>query len=248
VARLEAEGLALVARDDRASLDAAEQLMRAALRADPGFHQARADLALVELLLAAARRDEASRLASPEGDELMRSGRDLRERALDELRPLVRKHRRDPSVLRALAVYYGLDGDAPQAAKVIAEARAAGSDPWVDLAELASDLRSGGTEAVTRLGAFVSSHPGLLRARMMLARALLDRSRQDDSLRALDDLLAANPNHEHALRLKASILSPPPARLATVPLPSAAPPPQRPGYLPRKRASGGAPRQRQVSP
>jgi len=37
VASLEAEGLALAARDDGASLDSAEQLMQAALRTDPGF-------------------------------------------------------------------------------------------------------------------------------------------------------------------------------------------------------------------
>jgi len=248
VASLEAEGLALAARDDGASLDSAEQLMQAALRTDPGFYQARAGLAFVELLVAAARRDEASRLTSAEGDALMRSGRDLRERALDELRPLVREHGRDASVLRALAVYYALDGDAQQTAKLVAQARATGSDPWIDLAELASDLGNGGTEAVTRLGAFVSAHPDMLRARLMLARALLDRSRQDEAVRTLEDILTVNARHELALKLKAWILSPPPARLASVPLPSSDPPPQRPGYLPRKRSSGSAARPPQVSP
>jgi hypothetical protein len=247
-ATLSTEGLALVSRDDAASLDRAAELFRESLRADPGFIQARADLALVELLASAARRDEGARLASADGDALMRSGRELRERALDELRPLVRDHPRAPAVARALAVYYGLEGNAPMTAKLVAQARALGNDPWIDFAELASEIRNGDPDsAVPRLAAFASSHPSLLRARMMLARTLLDHSRTDESLRELDDLLAANPRHELALRLKSRILSPP-APLAAVPVPSEAPPPQKPGYLPRKRTAGGTPLERPVPP
>jgi tetratricopeptide (TPR) repeat protein len=245
-ARVE-QGLALVARDDGASVQRAAELFQEALREDPTLYQARAHRAFLDLLVAGAKRDEASRLAPAEGDPLMQSGRDLRERALDELRPLVREHGHDPAVVRALAVYYGLDGNGPQTAKLVAQARARGSEPWIDFAELAADLRNGDPEAaVTRLAAFASSHPGLLRARMMLARAQLDRSLTEDALRTLDELLAANPRHEQALRLKAHVLSPPPARRVTVPVLQEAPPPQRPGHLPRKR--NGAPAAPSIDP
>jgi len=235
-ASLAREGLALLPWDDSASLERAEELMQAALRADPQFYQARADRALVGLLVAAARRDEAARLEPAEGDALRRSGRELRDRALDELRPLLREHGQDAAVVRALAVYYGLDGNAAQTARLVTQARAMGSDPWIDFAELAADLPNGSRDAtVSRLAAFTASHPGLLRAHMMLVRAQLDRSRADESLGTLDQILAANPRHDLALRLKASILSPPPARVASVPAPPDVPPPRKPGLLPRKR-------------
>ncbi len=235
---LREQGLALFARDDGASMERTVELLDEALRVDARLHQARADRALVELLVAAARRDEAARLASGEG--LMQIGRDLRERALEELRPLVREHAGDLAVVRALAVYYGLEGSGAQTAKLVERARAArSSDPWLDFAELAADLRGSPDTAVTRLAAFAASHPELLRARMMLARAQLDLSRRDDALATLDQLLAANPDHDGAQQLKATILSPPPARVAVVPVPGDAPPPQPPGNLPRKRSGAG---------
>ncbi len=238
VARRE-EALKLAARDDTAGLDRAAELLAEASRLDPRSYQARADRALVELLAASARRDEAARLAS--GDALMQTGRDLRERALEELRPLVREHAGDPAVLRALAVYYGLEGNAEQTERLLERARAAGgSDPWLDFAELAASLRGSSPEkAVAPLAAFAASNPGLLRARMMLALAQLDLSRTDDAIATLDDLLAACPDHDGALKLRARILSPPPARVVVIPAPLSAPPPQLPGNLPRKRSSAG---------
>ncbi len=237
--RLRQEGLALAARDDTASQERAAEQLDEASRANPVLYQARADRALVELLAAAARREEAVRLSS--GDGLMQSGRALREQALDELRPLVRDHPSDPAVVRALAVYYGLEGNAAQTARLVERARAAGTpDPWIDFAELAAALRNTSPDAaVLRLAAFVTSHPGLLRARMMLARAQLDLSRSDDSLLTLDEILAANPDHDLAQQLKARILSPPPARVTVVPLLRDGPPPRPPGYLPHKRSSDG---------
>jgi hypothetical protein len=234
LARLREEAVALAARDDAASLGRALDLLGEAARAEPRFYQARADRTLIEFLQAAARRDEATRLQS--GDELMRSGRELRERGLEELRPLVREHAADPAVARALAVYYGLDGNGEQAAELVGRARASGgADPWLDFAELAARARTAGPgAAVPMLQDFADAHPGLLRARMMLARAQLDLSRIEDSLATVDALLAENPEHDSAKRLKAAILSPPPARLIVLPAPVDAPPPQRPGYLPRK--------------
>jgi predicted Zn-dependent protease len=234
--KLREKGLALVTRDDTASLERAADLLDQSSRVDPRLYQARADRALVELLLAAARRDEASRIAT--GDVLMQSGRELRERAVEELRPLAREHAGDLAVVRALAVYYGLDGNAAQAARLAGLARAAGSpDLWIDFAELAAGLREASREmAITRLAEFAASHPDLLRARIMLARAQLDLSRTDDAVVTLDALLAANPEHDLAQQLKARILSPPPARVVAVPIPLDAPPPRPSGYLPRRRS------------
>ncbi len=237
------ETMALIERDDAASMSRALESMAEAGRVEPRLYQARADRALVELLQAAARRDEARAL--PSGEELMRSGRALREQALDELRPLAREHAADPAVARALAVYYGLDGNQEQVTRLVRRARASGRvDPWIDFAEMVARARAAGPEAaVPILQEFAAAHPGLVRARMMLARAQLGASGRDDSLATLDALLAANPDHDQAKRLKAAILSPPPARISVLPSPPDVPPPQRPGYLPRKpsaRAANGS--------
>jgi tetratricopeptide (TPR) repeat protein len=235
-ASLREEGLALALRDDSASLDRATLLLEEAARLDPRLYSARADRALVGLLVAAARRDQAARL--PDGDALARSARELREQALDSLRPLVREHPRDPAVARALAVYYGLDGRAAESAELAARARAAGGpDPWADLAELAGGLEGTPPEtAGLRLAAFASSHPELLRARMMQARLQLDAGETDGALATLDEILAANPDHDRARDLKASLLAPPAARMVVVPAPPDAPPARAWGTLPRKQA------------
>lgn len=232
--RLREEALALVAGDDEAGLARAAALLEEAARLEPRLHQARADRALVEILVAAARRDEATRLE--DGAALLQSGRDLRERALDELRPLVRANAADASVVRALAVYYGLDGNAAQAARLVGQARAAGSaDSWIDFAELAA--RAAGTsraESAQLLAGFVASHAALVRPRMMLARTLFDLGRASEALAALDDLLAASPDHARAKRLKETILAPPPALMEVRAAPMDAPPPRPQGLLPRK--------------
>jgi len=235
-ASLREEGLALALRDDSASLDRAARLLEEAARLDPRLYPARADRALVGLLVAAARRDEAARL--PDGDALARSARELREQSLDALRPLVRAHPRDPAVARALAVYYGLDGRAAETAELAARARAAGGpDPWVDLAELAGGLEGDRPEAASlRLAAFASSHAKLLRARMMQARLQLAAGQTDGALATLDEVLAANPDHDRARDLKASLLAPPASRVVVVPAPPDAPPPRPWGTLPRKQA------------
>jgi predicted Zn-dependent protease len=232
--RLREQGASLILRDDAASLARALELFGAAARAEPRLYQARADGALVQLLRAAALRDEATRLAAWE--EPMRMGREMREGALEELRPLVREHAGDLAVTRALAIYYGLDGNEEQVAALAERARAAGSrDPWIDFAELAARVRNAGAEAaIPMLAAFAASHPDASRVRMMLARKLFDIGRADEALAALDDLLAANPEHDGAKRLKATLLAPPPARMQVLPAPLDLPPPQPPGTLPRK--------------
>lgn len=239
---LRGEALDLVARDDEAALQRAQDLLEEAARLEPRLFQALADRALDRFLAAAALRDEASRLEDGAGP--MRQGRELREAALDELRPLVRAHPSDPAVVRALAVYYGLDGNAGQAERLVAQARAAGTaDAWIDFAELAARAAGDRAGAVPLLSAFAASHPAMLRPRLMLARALLDSGRREEALAQIDAALAVDPDHAGAKRLKADVLSPPPARMEVLPTPADAPPPQPRGLLPRKpsrpQRSGG---------
>lgn len=240
-AGLEEEALKLAARDDAASLERALKLLDEAGQVEPRFYPARADRALVGFLRAAARREEGRGLES--GEAHMQDARELRERALERLRPLVSEHPSDPAVVRALALYYGLDGHAAQTRRLVKEARAAGGpDAWIDLAEMAARLREATPEAaIPQLAAFAAVHPQMMRVRMMLARRQLELGRAEDALSTLDELLAANPEHDRAKELKASILSPPPARLTVVPTPPDAPPPQPAGYLPRKPSTARGP-------
>jgi Flp pilus assembly protein TadD len=153
----------------------------------------------------------------------------------------VRAHPADPAVVRALAVYYGLDGDLAEAARLVARARVSGApDPWIDFAEMAAQAGAAGRAgSLPILTALVAAHPELVRPRMMLARTLFDLGRAEEALAALDDLLALSPEHDRAKRLKAAILSPPPAQVDFVPAPADAPPPRPTGLLPRKPKGGG---------
>jgi hypothetical protein len=247
VTQLRAEALRLVLRDDAASLARALELLDAAIAAAPGLVQARADRALIELLDAAARRDEAA--VTEPTDAARRGWRELRERALDRLRPLVHLQPEDPAVMRALAVYYGLDGNVAHVARLVERARSSPPDPWMDFAELVAALPGTSADArVGRLGAFAATHPRLLRAGMMLARAQRELGLPEQTLATLDELLTANPDHELAGALKAQLLSAPPGRVTIVPVPQDAPPPQLPGLLPRKSSGGAAPNHASLSP
>lgn len=159
--------------------------------------------------------------------------------ASTELEALGRMQGGDPSVARALAVHHAFAGEREQASRVINEARAAGlSDPWLDLAEGASDLAAGSEparrQAVARLAALAAAHPGLLRASMLLARAEADLGDTGAAVAGLDRVLAANPGHDLARRTKERLLRPPPADSPRPPVPLEASPPGPEGPLPRK--------------
>lgn len=160
-----------------------------------------------------------------------------------ELEGLGRSHGGDPSVARARAMHHAFAGDREQASRVISEARAAGlSDPWLDLAEGANDLASGSEparrQAAPRLAALAAAHPGLLRAGMLLARAQADLGDTGAAVAALDRVLAANPGHDLARRMKERLLAPP--RAAPQPqVPAQAPPAGPEGPLPREAAGAG---------
>ena len=231
---LAVEVLALAARGDTPSLARAAALVPDPLRADPVFRAAAANRALAGLLAAASLRERSA--TSSGGDEGLRAARTRREEALEELRPLVRAHPEDLAVLRALAVYLGLGGRAEELVAVARRARAdGGEDPWIDFAEVSAATRGTASgEAAGLLSGFVSSHAGILPARMSLARAQLAMGDRDRVLSTLDALLAVAPDHEDAQALKAELLAPPPVKMEVPPVPQGAPPPTPPGYLPRK--------------
>jgi predicted Zn finger-like uncharacterized protein len=134
-----------------------------------------------------------------------------------------------PEVARGLAAYHALVGERDRARKVVRAARdKAPADPWLDLAEGWADAsdpeRAARERALVELGSLSVAHPELLRGRYLLARAEASLGRRGEALRTLDALLAANPRHESARRLKDDLASaPPPA-----PAPAAAVPPAPP--------------------
>ena len=174
----------------------------------------------------------------------------MREEALEELRPLVRADRDDPAVVRALAVYLGLGGRIDELEEVARAARrgeapgGGAADAWIDFAKVSAVSRGRRpAEVEVLLSRFVAKHPGILPARMSLARARLALGRREDALTTLDALLAAHPDHDAAKALKAELLAPPPVKLEVPVVPAGVPPPSRPGRLPRKVEPGrsGAP-------
>lgn len=188
---------------------------------------------LDRLVAAGAMREVAA--ASPDGAEGLRTARAAQEAALEDLRPLVRDWPDDRAVLRALAVYYGLDGRPEEVARIATQAGPAAGDPWLDYAALAAGLRGrSAAEAEPALSAFVVAHPGLAPPRLSLARARLALGDRDGALQALDGLLGVDPDHRAAQDLKASLLAPPPVTPLAPQVPAAAPRPTAPGRLPRK--------------
>ena len=85
-----------------------------------------------------------------------------------------------------------------------ADPRARAADPWFGFAAMAAAVRGRRpSEAEPLLSAFVAAHPGIHPPRMSLARARLALGDREGAVGALDDLLAADPDHEAAKALKA---------------------------------------------
>jgi predicted Zn-dependent protease len=212
---------------------------------DPGQPREAGDLStqasriLDRLVRAGSMREAAA--ASPDGAEGLRAARAEQEAALEELRPLVRAWPDDPGLLRALAVYYGLDGRPEEVSRIAAHTAPGPADPWLAYAALAAGLRGRpATEAEPLLSGFVATHPGLPPPRLSLARARLALGDRDGALQALDDLLALDPDHRAAQDLKAALLAPPPVQPFAPQVPAAAPRATAPGRLPRKPVPGHA--------
>jgi hypothetical protein len=253
----------LVARDDRPGLEQAGDMGTDELAAGP---QALGSLALA--LLAGDAADELRPLEAREravAAELLREEtvraagwRDRRDeiagrlaRARNEAGAL--RIRRDALLARsraALAAARAIDGaevDLLRAEVALAAAAGDGNevlrlsgpateratrDPWVEM------FRAGSAGDVPALEGVVGRARALVRARVLLARALHAQGRDAEAVALLDEVIAGDPEHDRAKGWKAEILAPPPATVSQVSVPGRAPPVTEKGYLPRLKPRG----------
>jgi thioredoxin-like negative regulator of GroEL len=134
----------------------------------------------------------------------------------------------EQAAVQGLLILAALAGDRDETTRLAALARSRAADPWADLAEAWLELRApGGREpAQPALARLVGEHPELLRARYLLARAQASGGHREEAVATLTGLLAANPRHERAQRLKALLTVPPapPPQVHVAPAPAPAPP------------------------
>lgn len=280
--RRHAEAMALVALDDVASLERANQALEQLSREGAGIRTLEADRALAQSLLAAglseevapevarlaARAAERDRLAATlpppealaaltveiESLRVQVEPRQARARALASeawatLRRQGPDERGEQAVARALAVHFASTGDRDQALRFIRGAGAAADrDPWISLAEAWLDAREESREAreraVTKLTALARAHPELIRARFLLARTQAALGLREQAAATLDGLLAANPDHRRARRLREELVAPAtaaPAAVAPPPAPRPAPRAAQPGAAAGVAPGGGSP-------
>ena len=217
--------LASDARDDAAPLLARAQALQAEfLREDlaraPGWDLRRDVLA--------SRLEDARREAS----EVQERERSLLHAADVAEADAPRSGAAEMALLRARAVRQALHPDAALIETVREAASLDASDPWVEMALGVAAVGHGNPD-LRGLQSVVQRHPRLLRARVLLARAIQAAGREGEALRLLDEVLAENGDHERAKARKAEILAPPRAAVSRVNLAGTAPPERPAGYLPR---------------
>ena len=172
----------------------------------------------------------------------------LRTLAGGELQALASVSKGAVDAARGQAVLAALDGNGEEVQRTTALLRRAGPEPWADLAELWLAVRKDGAardQAIPRLAGLAGSHPQLIRARFLLARALLAAGRREEAISSLGLLLSANPHHERAQRLRAQLAAPPPVPVQPPP-PVAAP--ARPAWTPRPGVTPAAATNTPVAP
>ncbi len=153
----------------------------------------------------------------------------LRSRTAQELQAVAAESRGAGDAARGQAVLAVLDGNAEEVQRATTHLRLAGPDDWADLADLWLAVRKDGAsrdQAIPRLVALAGAHPPLIRARFVLARALLEAGRREEAISAVTQLLSANPHHERAQRLRAQLATSPVRHAAPVEAPVLAPPKQ----------------------
>lgn len=226
-------------RGDLVAERALARLLQAAAQleeAEPMEAQLAATHAQRERLLAepAPGSEDAARLLAVEAGRLevelaprRKAAASLTAQAVAELQRLAAVPGGERQAARGRAVAAALQADRTEVARQAALARATGPDPWADLAEAWLDLAAQGepAEVLARLGALAHAHPELIRARFLLARAQVAAGKREEALTTLGGLLAANPRHERAQRLRARLAAPPAAAQApaVAPAPAAAP-------------------------
>jgi tetratricopeptide (TPR) repeat protein len=188
----------------------------------PGFEDAQRALAM-----------EVTRL----GVELSQRRQDLlalRSRAAADLKGLAVEAKGAADAARGQGVLAVLDSNTAEVRRTSALLRAAGPDDWADLVELWLAVRgdeAARDQAIPRLVALSSAHPELVRARFVLARALVSAGRREEAISTVGRLLAANPRHERAQRLRSQLVVAPSVQLAAPPPPPE--PVQRPLWIGR---------------
>jgi hypothetical protein len=151
-------------------------------------------------------------------------------RAADELKALAAEPRGAHEAARGQAILAVLGEGAEEVERAVTLLRKPGQDPWADLAELWLAVRQDGASrdrAIPGLVTLAATHPELIRARFVLARALLVAGRREEAISVVARLLSANPHHERAQRLRTQLAVKPP------PPPPLAPEPPRPAWTPR---------------
>jgi tetratricopeptide (TPR) repeat protein len=165
--------------------------------------------------------EDAERAAADEARALESQARVLEEQArvlgataFDALRGLQAETGDAPDVLRGVAAFHALGGDHARAETAIRTARdRAASDPWLDLVE--GWVNAGAADpsvrerALAQLETIATAHPGLLRGRYLLARTQASLGRRTDALATLERLLADNPRHAGATRLRDDLAATP---------------------------------------
>jgi hypothetical protein len=216
--------LASDARDDAAPLLARVQDLQAHLLREDRARTSGWDL----------RRDEiASRLEQARQEASAIQGRERRLLdAADAAAAAPPAGATEMAFLRARALRQALHGDAALSTTVREASVLDASDPWV---EMALGVAAGGLgdPDLRGLRSVAMRQPRLLRARVLLARALHAAGREGEALRILDEVLAENGDHENAKVRKAEILAPPRAAVSRVDLAGTAPPERAAGDLPR---------------
>ncbi|HYD51189.1 MAG TPA: hypothetical protein VEA99_01130, partial [Gemmatimonadaceae bacterium] len=213
--------IALALADDVRSLEEAAAALQRAVVTAPEPAAARADRALVELLLAGA-------LTEPDArGERRERAKKLAASASATLDELARANTARPEVARARAVAASLGASRAELKRLATAALAElPDDPLVALAEHAADVRSTDRSARERalgeLRLVIARRPELVRARYLLAKGLALAGRHKEALAAAEELLRRNPRHEGAAGLRETVTRPP----ATAPIaPPAAPAP-----------------------
>jgi len=243
-----ASAIELALRDDLSSLEQARARLDGVLRTVPRLHAARADLALVELLLAGALYEQAEDVGGARGAELHERGKAHAERGTAALEELERGDLAPAEVARARTVAAALGQDRVQVKRVATAARGQlPNDPLVEAAECSAEIRSGDRtsreRAIGSLALLVARRPDVIRARYLLARGQFLSGRRAEALATAEALLKSNPNHEGGLALRETLTRPPPPAPAppAAAAPTATPPPaakaEKPAAGPRKPAS-----------
>jgi len=141
--------------------------------------------------------------------------RALSSSAAEQLRAVQSEVGDTAEVVRAAAVLHATHGERePPPRNARAGRERARRDPWLDLADGWMDARdpdrSIRERALVRLGALAAARPDLLRGRYLLARAQASLGRRAEALATLEGVLAANPHHEGAGRMRDELAAPPP--------------------------------------